>query len=110
MPGLRRPTPERGILDLTRRLAEEYEAVPLPEISRVVQEAVAAATGPSGMWGGTREGIPAFVEVVEVLAREDLELGNSAKLPENEGPKRLDLRREAHARVSRSSTPGSSPV
>jgi hypothetical protein len=73
MPGLRRPTPDSSILDLTRRLGEEYDSIPLPEISRVVHEAVSAATGPGGMWGGTREGIPTFVEVVEVLAREELE-------------------------------------
>jgi hypothetical protein len=77
MPGLRRPTPDSGILDLTRRLAEEYVSIPLPAISRVVQDAVTATTGPNGQWGGTREGIPTFVEVVEILAREDLELGKS---------------------------------
>jgi hypothetical protein len=78
VPGLRRPTPDRGLRELTRRLAEEYDQIPLPEISRIVQEAVTAATGPGHSWGGTREGIPTFIEVVEFIAREDLELISGA--------------------------------
>jgi hypothetical protein len=73
MPGLRRPTPAKHVLDLTRRLAEEYDAIPLPEVSRIVQDAVSATTGPNGKWDGTPEGIPAIVEVIEILAREDLD-------------------------------------
>jgi hypothetical protein len=73
MPGLRRPTPAKRVLDLTRRLAEEYDAIPLREVSRVVQEAVAATSGPNGKWDGTTAGIPVIVEVIEILAREDLD-------------------------------------
>lgn len=74
VPGLRRPSPDRGLRELSRRLAEEYDAIPLPEISRIVQDAVTTLTGPGHDWDGTREGLPTFIEVVEFLAREDLEL------------------------------------
>ena len=61
MHGLRRPTPSKQVIDLTRKLAEDYDSIPLPEVSRAVQEAAAATTGPDGKWAGTREGIPAIV-------------------------------------------------
>jgi hypothetical protein len=73
MSGLRRSTPAKQIAELTRRLAEEYVSVPLPDVSRIVNDAAAIATGPDGDWGGTTDGIPAIVEVIDHLAREDLD-------------------------------------
>jgi hypothetical protein len=75
--GLRRPTPARQVVELTRHLAEAYPSIPLREVSRVVGEAVAATTGPDGNFAGTREGIPALIEVIELVAREDLDVVES---------------------------------
>jgi hypothetical protein len=72
MSGLRRPTPAKQILDLARRLAEEYVSIPLPEVSRVVHDA-ATVTEAERDWSGTAEGIPALIEVLEAVAREDLD-------------------------------------
>jgi hypothetical protein len=72
MSGLPRPTPDAQVLELTRRLAEDYVSIPLPEVSRVVKDAVTTATG-DDEWSGTAAGIPAIVDVIEVLAREDLD-------------------------------------
>jgi len=70
---LRRPTPANQILELARRLAEEYPSIPLPEVSRVVRDAAAASIDSAGGWSGTAEGIPAIIEVIELVAREDLD-------------------------------------
>jgi hypothetical protein len=73
MPGLRRPTPRSLVLDLTKQLAEDYDSIPLPTVTRVVRDAVATTTGPDGQWDVKPEGIPAVITVIEHLAREDLE-------------------------------------
>jgi hypothetical protein len=73
MPGLRRPTPAKQVLELTRRLAEEYDTLPLAEVSHVVQQAVTTTNGQGDDWSGTRDGIPAVLEVIEILARESLD-------------------------------------
>lgn len=74
MPGLSHPTPERQIIDLTRRLAEDYHRIPLPEVSRVVKAAAVVATGDDAdRWAGTPAGLPAIIDVIEHVAREDLE-------------------------------------
>jgi hypothetical protein len=73
MPGLRRPTPSSLVLDLTKQLAEEYDSIPLPAVSRVVRDAVATTTGPDGEWAVKPEGIAAVIVVIEHLAREDLD-------------------------------------
>jgi hypothetical protein len=72
VPGLHRRSPERLVLDLTRQLAEDYDTIPLAEVSRVVQQAV-TTTVPDGEWGGTPAGVTAVVAVIEHLAREDLD-------------------------------------
>lgn len=78
MPVLPRPTPTEKVRELTRRLAEDYATVPLPEIARIVKEAAATATG-EGEWTGTADGLTWFVEVIEQVAREDLDaLGPTA--------------------------------
>jgi hypothetical protein len=73
MSGLRRPTPAKRLVELTKRLAEDYDSVPLPEVSRIVHDAAATATGGDGDWTGTPAGVPAIVEVIEHVAREDLD-------------------------------------
>jgi hypothetical protein len=72
MSGLVRPTPEDQILDLARRLAEDYDAIPLAQVSRAVREAASTAIGGTP-WSGTPAGIPAILDVIEQVAREDLE-------------------------------------
>jgi hypothetical protein len=57
---------------LSRRLAEEFPGIPLPEVARVVQEAAATVMGADGKWAGTPQGVTPVVEVIEHVAREDL--------------------------------------
>jgi hypothetical protein len=73
MPGLRRPPPGKLILELTRALAEDYDTVPLTEVSRIVKDAVTTATGPDGGTATKAAGIPTLIAVIEYLAREDLD-------------------------------------
>lgn len=73
MPGLHRRSPKRLVLDLTHQLAEDYDTIPLAEVSRVVQQAVDTTVGPDGEWAGTPAGVTAVVAVIEHLAREDLD-------------------------------------
>lgn len=73
MSGLPRPTPAKAIHELTRRLAEDYEQIALPEVSRAVTSAAQWVHGLDRSWSGTAEGIPALVEVIEQLARESLD-------------------------------------
>jgi hypothetical protein len=73
MPGLRRAKPIGLVLDLTKALAEEYASIPLPEVSRIVGDAVATTAGPDGRLDATAEGMPAVIAVIEHLAREDLD-------------------------------------
>lgn len=53
------------VLDLARRLAEEYDSVPLPMVSRSVKAATEATT----LFG---EDVSASLETIERIAREDL--------------------------------------
>jgi hypothetical protein len=73
MSGLPRPTPAKAIIELARRLAEDYDSVPLPEVSRAVHDAALVTNAPGEDWAGTAEGIPAIIDVIEALAREDLD-------------------------------------
>jgi hypothetical protein len=57
---------------LSRRLAEEFPGIPLPEVARVVQDAAATVIGADGKWAGTPQGVTPVVEVIEHVAREDL--------------------------------------
>jgi hypothetical protein len=57
---------------LSRRLAEEFPGVPLPDVARIVQEAAATVIGADGEWAGTPQGVTPAVEVIEHVAREDL--------------------------------------
>jgi hypothetical protein len=71
--GLRRCTPARRILELTRQLAEDYDCVPLPEVSRVVRQAAAAAAAPRDSGGSDLNSV-AVVQLVEQNARGELDL------------------------------------
>jgi hypothetical protein len=72
MPGLRRATPGGLVLELTRQLAEQYDTIPLPRVAGAVRAAVARTTGPGGTLPLKAEGLPAVIDVIEALAREDL--------------------------------------
>jgi hypothetical protein len=73
MPGIRRATPSGLVLKLTQQLAEEYDSIPLPTVTRVVREAVSATAGPGGQLDAKAEGVPTVIAVIEHLAREDLD-------------------------------------
>jgi hypothetical protein len=73
MPGLRRATPEPLVLELTRQLAEQYDTIPLPKVAAVVQAAVARTAGPDGRLRVKARAMPAAIDVIEALAREDLD-------------------------------------
>ena len=72
MTTLRRASVGARILDLTQRLAEDYDAIPLPEVSRVVQEA-AAATSRVAAESTSAAGINIRLEQIERIARGDLD-------------------------------------
>ena len=61
----RRPNPLDLVIDLTRRLAEEYDSVPIPMVTRTVRSATEAAR----LFG---EDIAASLDTIERIAREDL--------------------------------------
>ena len=69
---LRRPSPAARLLDLTRLLAEDYDSVPLPIVTRAVQEA-ASLVRPSKKADGSS------VALVERLAREELSRHHTAR-------------------------------
>jgi len=62
---VRRPSPLALVLDLTRRLAEEFESVPIPMVTRTVRSAAEAAQ----LFG---EDISSSMDTIERIAREDL--------------------------------------
>ncbi|HET7530285.1 MAG TPA: hypothetical protein VFJ98_04925 [Mycobacteriales bacterium] len=53
------------VLDLTRRLAEEFDSVPLPMVTRIVRSAADATQ----LFG---EDVPSSIGTIERIAREDL--------------------------------------
>ena len=61
----RRPNPLALVLDLTRRLAEEFDTVPIPMVTRAVRSAAEATE----LFG---EDIAASLDTIERIAREDL--------------------------------------
>ena len=65
MPGVRRPNPKKLLLDLTRRLAEEFDTVPIPTVT----SAVSAAASATELFG---DDVAASLETIEKIAREDL--------------------------------------
>lgn len=65
MSGVRRPNPLALVLELTRELAEEFDTVPLPMVTRAVRSAAAAAQ----LFG---EPIAEALTTIERIARADL--------------------------------------
>lgn len=65
MPAVRRSDPMALILDLTRRLAEEFDSLPLPLVTRAVR----AAADASALFG---EEMRASIATIEQIARENL--------------------------------------
>jgi len=62
---VRRPNPLALVLDLTRQLAEEFDSVPIPMVTRTVRSATEAAQ----LFG---EDIAASLDTIERISREDL--------------------------------------
>lgn len=60
-----RPNPLSLLLDLTRRLAEEFHTVPIPMVTRVVKSAAEATQ----LFG---DDVAASLGTIEKIAREDL--------------------------------------
>jgi hypothetical protein len=61
----RRPNPLALVIDLTRKLAEEFDTVPIPMVTHTVR----SATEATRLFG---EDIPASIDTIERIAREDL--------------------------------------
>jgi hypothetical protein len=61
----RRPPPGSRVLDLTRRLAEEYASVPLPAVRRAVRDA-------ADLVGWAADGSAERLALLERLARVEL--------------------------------------
>jgi hypothetical protein len=62
---IRRASPERRVLALTQALAEEYAAVPLPDVRRAVREAADLA-------GWAADGSEETFALIDRLARVEL--------------------------------------
>lgn len=60
-----RPNPRALLLDLTRRLAEEFSDLPIPTVTTAVQAAAAATE----LFG---EDVASSLETIARIAREDL--------------------------------------
>ena len=71
MTAVNRPNPLNLLLDLTRRLAEDYHTVPIPMVTRVVKAAAEATQ----LFG---DDIEASLATIERIAREDLAAIRSA--------------------------------
>ena len=65
MTGVHRPNPQALLLDLTRRLAEEFDMVPIPTVTSAVQAAASATE----LFG---DDVASSLETIEKIAREDL--------------------------------------
>jgi hypothetical protein len=65
VPAVRRPNPQALLLDLTRRLAEDFHTLPIPAVSAAVQSAVNATE----LFG---DGVVESMQTIEQIAREDL--------------------------------------
>ena len=61
----RRHNPRDLLLDLTRRLAEEFDTLPIPTVTTAVQSAAAATE----LFG---DQVAASLDTIERIAREDL--------------------------------------
>jgi hypothetical protein len=59
------------LLDLTRRLAEDYDVLPLPDVRRSVREAAELAAA-AGAAGAGVAGVAETLTLIERIARDDL--------------------------------------
>jgi hypothetical protein len=62
---VRRPNPRALLLDLTRRLAEEFDALPIPTVTAAIQ----AAADATALFG---DDVTSSIDTIERIAREDL--------------------------------------
>ena len=62
---VRRPDPQKLLLDLTRQLAEEFDSISIPLVTTAVNSAASAVT----LFG---DDIAESIDTVERIAREDL--------------------------------------
>jgi hypothetical protein len=92
MTTLRRSSASKRIRDLTQQLAEEYDSIPLAQVSRVVRDVAAAASALDVKEPSGAAAIPALVAHIERLAREDLDWVQAGQL------RRPRLRPESAAR------------
>lgn len=65
MTAVRRPNSRALLLELTRRLAEEFDALPIPTVTAAVQ----AAAGATALFG---DDVTSSIDTIERIAREDL--------------------------------------
>lgn len=65
MTAVRRPNPRALLLDLTRRLAEEFDALPIPTVTAAIQ----AAADATALFG---DDVTSSIDTIERIAREDL--------------------------------------
>lgn len=87
MSGLLRPTPTHQVLDLTRRLAEEYAGLPLADVARIVHASADAAVGRAESprsWAPRR--VRTTLATIEQLAREDLDRARAERGRLRRGP------------------------
>jgi len=62
---VRRPNPRALLLELTRRLAEEFDALPIPTVTAAVHAAARA----TALFG---DDVTSSIDTIERIAREDL--------------------------------------
>ena len=65
MTAVRRPNPRALLLELTRRLAEEFNTLPVPTVTAAVQ----AGADATALFG---DKVASSLETIEQIAREDL--------------------------------------
>lgn len=65
MTAVRRPNPRALLLDLSRRLAEEFDSLPIPTVTTAVQ----AAADATELFG---DDVMSSIDTIERIAREDL--------------------------------------
>lgn len=86
MPTLRQSSVATRVRDLTQRLAEDYDTIPLPEVSRVVRQAAESISSMelvNQARGG--DGIQTLVARIEGVARKDLDWVRAGRLTPGSG-------------------------
>ena len=73
MSGLRRPKPANHIVELAKKLAEEYPLIAMQEVSRVVHEAADTVIGTDGEATLTKGNLSELLETIAQVARTDLD-------------------------------------